>query len=263
MRIQNSKSWVKYSFGDAVLGSFALLLSAFFIRFVLQALIEPYAPFHFFIVACLFIAYLYGYQMALVATLISAFLGSFFFVKPYFTLGPAAVTDVIQFVNFTSVTVISILIIEKLQRTVYARQMVLKIMESRHRISLYRENDRIYFSKKDNEAWAILEEMLTSFDDIVLLQFDGASVKLEPLFFALAKTGQTLLTADEWQALVHPDDLAMLFANLAQPVVNSGGVFTFNLRFSMQADATSHKVQLESFVFLGKPLKILRLAKDE
>jgi hypothetical protein len=83
------------------------------------------------------------------------------------------------------------------------------------------------------------------------------------LFFALAKTGQTLSTADEWQAMVHPDDLAMLFANLAQPVVNSGGISTFNLRFSMQAAATSHKVQMESFVFLGKPLKILRLAKDE
>jgi len=263
MRIQNSKSWVTYSFGDALLGSSVLLLIAFIVRYVLQTLIEPYAPFHFFIVACLFIAYLYGYRLALVATLISAFLGSFFFVKPYFTLGPASVTDAIQFLNFASVTLISIFIIEKLQRTVYARQMVLKIMKSRHKISLHRENDRIYFSKKESEAWAILEEMLTSFDDIVLLQFDGASVKLEPLFFALTKTTQSVFKGIEWQAQIHPDDLAMLMTNLEQPVVKSGDASLFTCRFSIQADAVPYKVQLDSFVFLGKPLKILRLAKDE
>jgi K+-sensing histidine kinase KdpD len=262
MLIQNSKSWVKYSFGDAVRGTVAMLLGAFIIRYALQPWIEPYAPFHFFIVACLFIAYLYGYQLALTATLVSAFLGSFFFVKPYFTLGPTVVTDVIQFVNFSSVTVISILIIERLQRTVYARQMVLKIMESRHKISLYRENDRIYFSKKSSEAWTILEEMLTSFDDLVLLQYDNASVKLEPLFYELAGAAPTLSARDAWQALLPPDDLAVLLANLAQPVAHSGNALALTLRFTAQADGVSYPVKLESFIFLGKPLKILRLAKD-
>ncbi len=262
MRIQNSKSWVKYSWRSAVLGSAALLFSAFIVRDALQSLIEPYAPFHFFIVACLFIAYLYGYKLALVATWISALTGSFFFVKPYFTLGPAAVTDVIQFVNFASVTLISIFIIEKLQRTIYARQMVLKIMASRHKISLQRENDRLYFSKKSNEAWTILEEMLTSFDDLILLQFGGASVKLEPLFFALAKNGHTSLKQEEWQTFVHPDDLAFLLVQLAKPVVRSNSASVFTLRFIADADATPHRVQLESFTFLGKPLKILRLAND-
>jgi len=121
MRIQNSKLWVKYSFGTAVQGSVAVLLCAFLIRYVLQPVIAPYAPFHFFIVACLFISYWYGYQLALVATFISALVGNFFFVKPYFSFGPAVVTDVIQFINFVSVTVISVLIIEKLQRTAYGR----------------------------------------------------------------------------------------------------------------------------------------------
>jgi K+-sensing histidine kinase KdpD len=112
MRIQNSKSWVRYSFSEAVQGSLLLLFSAFVVRYALQPLIEPYAPFHFFIVACLVIAYRYGYLMAIVSTLISALLGSYFFVKPYFTYGPASVSDVIQFLNFAFVTVIAILIIE-------------------------------------------------------------------------------------------------------------------------------------------------------
>jgi hypothetical protein len=260
MRIQNSKSWVKYSFGDAVLGSVALLLGAFVVRYALQPWLEPYAPFHFFIVACLFIAYLYGYQLALIATLISALVGSFFFVKPYFTLGPAAVSDVIQFINFTSVTAISVLIIEKLQRTIYARQMVLKIMESRHKISLYRENDRIYFSKSNNEAWAVLDEILTDFDDIILLQYGTGGVKLEPLFMALTLSNQPILSSEEWQSLIHPEDMGLLLFKLSQPIAKSGQMDEFALRFTQHENAVTYKVALESFVFLGKPLRILRLA---
>ena len=236
------------------------MICAFVIRYVFQPFLEPYAPFHFFIVACLFIAYLYGYRLALVATLVSATLGSFFFVKPYFTLGPATVSDVIQFLNFTCVTAIAILIIEKLQRTVYARQMVLKIMESRHKISLYRENDRIYFSKSNNEAWAVLDELLTNFDDIILIQYGLGNVKVEPLFLALTSSSDSVLTADEWQSLVHPEDLDQLLSQLMQPVSKSGEVAVFPLRFSTQPDAPANSVELESFVFLGKPLKILRLA---
>ena len=262
MRIQNSKSWVKYSFGDAVLGSCAIFLCAFVVRYALQPLIEPYAPFHFFIVACLFIAYLYGYHMALAATLLSAFVGSFFFVKPYFTFTSTGVTDVIQFINFTSVTLISVLVIEKLQRTVYARQMVLKIMESRYKISLYRENDRIHYSKKNNEAWAILEEILTDFEDIILLQFGGEAIKLEPLFMTLTLCSHPLLMVDEWQTLMHPDDVALLLANLEQPVGISGNVHPMALRFSPDPQASPCGVVLESFTFLGKPLKILRLSND-
>jgi Domain of unknown function (DUF4118) len=263
MRIQNSKSWVKYSFGNAVLGSFTLLLSAFILRYLLQPVIEPYAPFHFFIVACLFIAYLYGYVLALLAVLVSAFLGSFFFVKPYFTLGPASVSDVIQFLNFTSVTVVAILIIEKLQRTIYGREMVLKIMDSRHKISLYRENDRIYFAKSNNEAWAVLDEILTDFDDLILIQYGSGGVKLEPLFMALTLCQQPVLSADEWQALLHPEDLALLLIKLTQPIIKSGEVSEFSIRFIQNSNNVAYNVALESFVFLGKPLRILRLVNRE
>jgi Domain of unknown function (DUF4118) len=260
MRIQNSKSWVTYSFGEATLGCFILLSCAFVSRYALQPLIEPYAPFHFFIVACLLIAYRYGYRMAFVSTLISAFLGSFFFVEPYFTIGPASVSDVIQFLNFACVTVVAIVMIEKLQRNVYARQIVLKIMESRHKISLHRENDRIYFAKSNNEAWAMLDEILTDFDDIILIQYGSGGVKLEPLFMALTLCQQPILSVDEWQAFLAPDDLALLLFKLSQPIVKSGHVDEFATRFLQFGHAVSYKVALESFVFLGKPLRILRLA---
>jgi K+-sensing histidine kinase KdpD len=263
MRIQNSKLWVRFSFQKSVLGASTMLGVAFLIRYALQPYIEPYAPFHFFIVACLFIAYLYGYKLALVATAISSLLGSYFFVKPYFTFGPASVSDVIQFFNFSFVTFISVVLIERLQRTAYARDMMLKIMNSRHKITLYRENDRIYFSKKNSEAWSILEEILTDFDDIVLLQFAQAPVKLEPLFLKLTESSLDCLDDEKWQLLLHPDDLAILMAYLAEPVPVTGRTTNFTLRFMHQATTTAPlPVQLESYSFMGQPLKILRIVKD-
>ena len=253
---------MKFSFDQAVAGSALILLLAFAIRYVLQPLIEPYAPFHFFIVACLFIAYLYGYQFALLATFISAGLGSFFFVKPYFSFGVTTTSDIIQFINFATVTVISVFIIEGLQRTIYARQMVLKIMESRHKIALFRENDRIYFSKKNSEAWSILEELLTEFDDIIFLKFAGGNIKPEPLFLALAESEQTVLPDDAWQELIHPDDLPVLLTYLDEAAQKPGSVRVFDLRFSQKPNADPFRVQLESYEFLGKPLKILRLSTE-
>lgn len=235
---------------------------AFLIRYVLQPYIEPYAPFHFFIVACLLIAYLYGYRLALLATGISAFVGSYFFVKPYFTLGPATVNDAIQFFNFAFVTCVSILMIERLQRTAYASEVLLKVMDSRHKIALYRENDRIYFSKKNSEAWSILEEILTDFDDIIMLKFAQASVKLEPLFLTLANCSGRLETEAQWQSMIHPEDLAGLMPRLAAPVRTVGETKNFTLRFIHSPQKEPCPVQLEFYSFMGQPLKILRLIRD-
>jgi hypothetical protein len=172
------------------------------------------------------------------------------------------VSDVIQFFNFSFVTVVSIALIEHLQRTAYARDMMIKIMNSRHKITLYRENDRIYFSKKNSEAWAILEEILTDFDDILLLQFGQAPVKLEPLFLTLANSPPLVSRETPWQSLVHPEDLAVLLSCLAAPVRVAGETANFTLRFVHQVTDAPCAVQMEAYSFMGQPLKILRIVRN-
>jgi K+-sensing histidine kinase KdpD len=260
MRIKNSKSWVNYSFSHSVLGSAMLLLVAFTARMVLQPYIEPYAPYHFFIVACLLISYFYGYKLALVAVLISSLMGDYFFIQPYADFGTIALSDVIEFLTFSSVAVVATFFIERLQRTVYARNTVLKIMKSRQTIALQRENDRLYFSKKQNQPWAILEELLTDFDQILFLKYGQANVRLEPLFLQLANSPKHVLVADEWLALIHPEDTPTLLAAL-----ETGGLKvapTIKLRFTQDLLETQHTVRVESYAFMNKTLKIVRLAKD-
>lgn len=259
MRIKNSKSWVSYSLARSVLYSLLLLVVAFVARMLLHPYIEPYAPFHFFIVACLLIAYFFGYKLALTGGLISAIVASYFFIRPYFQFGPIANSDLIQFFTFSLVTLIAIYVIEHLQRTAYARNMVVKIMESRHKISLHRENDRLYFAKQQNQSWAILEAILTNFDEVMLLKFGKAHVRLEPLFLELAHSPKHLLGPDEWLTLLNSDDAAQLHAALFDQQVTSPQYLT--LRFSHDPSQSAHDVIVETNRFMNQTLKVVRLRK--
>jgi hypothetical protein len=163
--------------------------------------------------------------------------------------------------TFSSVAMLAIFFVEQLQRTIYARDTVVKIMESRQKIALQRENDRLYFSKKQSQSWAILEEILTDFDEILFLQYGQGNIRLEPLFLELAKSPKHVLVDDEWLTLVYPEDASPLLAAL-----ETGGQKTaqkIRLRFSQDPLKTQHTVLVESYAFMNKTLKIVRLSKAQ
>jgi K+-sensing histidine kinase KdpD len=259
MLIRNSKSWVNHSLKRSAVLSLLVLSVAFATRMLLHPYIEPYAPYHGFIVACLCIAYFFGYKLALCGVMISAMVGSYFFVRPYYQFGPLSATDLTQFITFSSVTLVAIFAIERLQRTAYSRTMVVKIMESRHKISLMRENDRLYFAKQQNQSWAILESILTNFEEVMLLKFGSANLRVEPLFLELAHSPKHLLTSDEWLTLLHPDDAAQLQAALHADLATKPQ--HLSLRFSHDPQQTAHAVTVETNRFMNQSLKVVRLRK--
>lgn len=124
--------------------SFLILLAAFIVRYDVHEWIEPYAPFHFFMVACLIIAFRYGYKSALICLMISVFVGNYFFVQPYETFGPATISDFIQTFNFLAVTAVAIGMVEKLQRTIYAQKLLIQVMRDRQRSMLFRQNEQLH-----------------------------------------------------------------------------------------------------------------------
>lgn len=141
MKIKNSRRWVKHSPWVIVRDSTGILLFAFLLRYAIHDFIEPYAPFHFFILASLLISIRYGYKAALSALVISSILASYFFVKPYKTIGMPTLQDMIQICNFWLVTLVAISVIEKLQRTIYSQKLIIKIMNDRQRSLLFRKNE--------------------------------------------------------------------------------------------------------------------------
>lgn len=144
MFFKNSRLWVDHTPLVAARDSTLILLTAFIVRYAIHDLVEPYAVFHFFIVACVMVAIRYGYRSAFTCLIASYFLGNYFFIKPYGTFGEVTTTDLIQAFNFFFVTAIAISVIEKLQRTIHSQKLLIKVMQDQQRSMLFRQNDLIH-----------------------------------------------------------------------------------------------------------------------
>ena len=261
MEIKNSKNWVRFSQQQAFLGTCSITLSAFAIRYLLHPYVEPFAVFHFFIVGSLLVQYFYGYKFSCLAILASVALGTYFFVEPYGAFDFVSQKDLIVTLNFILVTGVAAAFMESLRRLVYSRELMLRVMESRHKISLHRENDRIYYAKKTNEAWAILEEFLTDFDKIILIKFGDSDYKLEPLLYKLAKGFQIENSIENWPQAFVPEDIQALNAYLDGDSSQSKEQVSFNLGFCQAPNRFErHAVCVERFNFMGKSLSVLKLA---
>jgi K+-sensing histidine kinase KdpD len=226
------------------------------VRYLLQPLIAPYGVFQLFIVACLAVQYLFGYRFALAAVVASTLVGEYFFVEPYGSFEDLGKKDLIISVNFLLVTGVAVFFMEKLRRSSYSRQLLLKVMESRHRVSLLRENDRLHQAKKSNEAWAILEELITDYDDTLFYRYGTEDYKIGPLFYRLATRFKLGDDPASWEVAVHPDDTAAVKANLADEKLN----LPFELRL-LRSDASELKVNavVDHFRFMGKHLSLLKV----
>jgi len=149
MFFKNSRLWVQHTPLVAIRDSILILLVTFIFRYSIHDWIEPYAVFHFFMVACVIIAIRYGYKLALLCLVISHFLGSYFFVKPYGSLGEVTTSDLIQAFNFFFVTVVAIGAIEKLQRIIYFQKLLIRVMQDRQRSMLFQQNILVHKLRKN------------------------------------------------------------------------------------------------------------------
>jgi hypothetical protein len=239
-----------------------IIFVAFAVRFVLNPAIAPYGVFHFFIVACLAVQYLYGYKFAAFSVALSIFLGEFYFIEPYGSFGPVLAKDYILSVNFALVTLTAVAFMEPLRRSLYARDLLLKVLNSRHKVSLYRENDRIFYAQQSNQAWSILQELLENFDDILLLKFGDSEYKIEPLFFKITANHDLLPSPQNWHASVFAEDLPLLQQAFERRPQKSMDPAAFDLRLiDANGGLQPCRVRVDHFNFMGKTLSILRMVQ--
>lgn len=196
-------------------------MAAFGVRYMLHADVEPYMPFQLFVVASLLTEYLLGLGPAMLSAALGLLLGLYFFIEPYRIMDGISRSDFIVTVNYAFVTLFAIGLIEYLQRTLYSNQLLLKVSQSRHKISLHRENDRLYLAKKTSTAVRSLERLFSEFDRVLLfMPADGALYPQPVLFRLCGRIGDA--TGSDALALFHPDDRASLKSELAQLVKGDG-----------------------------------------
>lgn len=260
MKIKNAVRWQGYSLPQAWAGTCAVVLLAFGIRYQLHAIVAPYMVFHFFTIACLMVQYLFGIRFSLVAMAASALLGEYFFVEPYGTFDSLARKDFLITLNFMLVTGVAVAFMERLRRATYAQSLLLKVMESRHRVSLHRENDRLFYAKRSHQTWAILEELIADYDRTLFYRYGGDGYRIGPLFYRLATRFRLGDDPAGWEVGVHAGDVEAVKRHMVSHGMNEG----FELRL-LQADGGERRVPvvMDHFKFMGKQLALLKLAEEE
>lgn len=260
MKIKNAFLWQEYTAAQAWLASGAIVLIAFVLRFMLQPIVAPYGVFHMFTVACLMVQYLFGHKFSVPAIAVATLLGEYFFVEPYGTWDGIQRKDLVIAIQFVMVSGMAVYFMEKLSREAYAKALMLKVMASRHKTSLLRENDRIYYAKKSSDIWAILEELVLDYDITLFFVYGASDFKLRPLFYRLATRVKLSDPSDQWTQGIHPEDLPRFQAFICDE--NKDKAFEVRL---LREDGSAHPVSVvvDHFRFMGKQLSVVRLADGD
>lgn len=215
MDIQNTRNWVRFGLSQQLAGTLAITLLAFLIRLSLQPVLQPYGVFHFFIVASLLVQYLFGYRMALIAVVLSLALGEVFFVAPFGEFTHLEDKDLILSLNFVLVILPAIFLVEKLQRSLYGRELLAQVNATRMLVALRRENDRIYFGKKADFSSDLIQSMLGRFEQLLFVKTPAHAVMRGPAFFQIIANGSS--GNGEWPDCIDPQDWQDICQPLAEP----------------------------------------------
>lgn len=210
MNLKNSKKWCSVPRPLAYGASLLITLAAFAFRYLVHDYVQPYIPFQPFFLACLLIEYFFGLGPAILSAVLALILGMHYFIEPYGVINGISVSDIIVSLNFILTTLLTIAIIEYLRRTLYSNQLWLKIANSRHRTSLLRENDRLYFAKKASAAASAVERLVKDLSAVLVIQSDQGASYPQPLCYRLCERIRVDANGSGWLELFHPDDIAQL-----------------------------------------------------
>jgi hypothetical protein len=255
MNIRNAKNWSTVPRPTAYLAALGITMTAFSLRHLLEPYVAPYAPFQLFVIATLASEYLLGLGPALMSALLGMLLATHFFVAPFGVMDGVSKSDVIITVNYVVGTLFAIILIEYLRRALYENQLLLKVSRSRHKISLHRENDRLYLAKRRAASALTLRQLFAHFDEVLLLQLSGSGLFPQALFGRLCgeDAGADAL------ACVAPDDRLRLLEALAAAEAG-GAARELRLRLG-RADAPSREitVSVEAVPLDGMRAAVVRL----
>lgn len=256
--MKNARSWSTLSrpvgWGAAII----VTAVAFEVRYLLHPWVEPYGAFQAFLFACIVSEYYFGLGPALLSLTMGAILGTYYFVRPYQTFASMITrSDVIVVGNFVLISLFVIGLIEALRRTLYAKQLLLKVSESRHRISLYRENDRLFLSRKSANTATEVEQLLSRFDRTLLLRLNDGRFYPQALLYRLAPSLAAAGPMSYWLEAFHPEDRLSLDSAFEKVRSDATSRSVISARIGDAADAST--LVLQRFEFDGVRATILRL----
>ncbi|MEK6348504.1 MAG: DUF4118 domain-containing protein [Burkholderia sp.] len=212
MKVRNASLWAPAGMRRWAAAAGALML-AIAVRLALHPLLGPIMPGTAFAIAAVLVQYYLGLAPALTVMLLGLAIADFLFVPPYGSIDAfTTVTrgDIVLLVSYPLVTLLVIVLVERLRRAQYRAQLVTAVAQSRYEMLLRQDNERALARRAVDETHRLLRYLAQHQQKLILIK------ALERDAVQRAQVGQSVdaplpfdgeVAPGPLHAELHPDDI--------------------------------------------------------
>lgn len=187
------------------------LVLALAVRLALHPLLGPVMPGTAFAIAAVLVEYYLGLAPALSVMLLGLAIADFLFVPPYGSLDDFLVIergDVVLVISYPLVTLLVLVLVERLRRAQYRAGLVTSVAQSRYEMLLRQDNERALARRAVDETHRLLRYLAQHQQELILIK------ALERNAMQRAQVGQSVdaplpfdgeVAPGPLHAEVHPD----------------------------------------------------------
>lgn len=169
MDVRNARRWAPPGPRRWVVSFLALGIAAG-LRALLHPLIGPIMPGSAFLIAAALVQYFYGLAPALTVMLLGLGIADYFFVPPYGELTVLDRSDVALLVSYPIITLLNIVLIERLRRAQYRAELIASVAQSRYEMMLRHDNERALVRRATDETHRMLHHVAQHNRSLILIR---------------------------------------------------------------------------------------------
>ncbi|MCY0389238.1 DUF4118 domain-containing protein [Robbsia sp. Bb-Pol-6] len=169
MKVQNARRWAPTGPRAWLFAALSLLLASA-VRGSLHPVLGPASPGFAFCIAAALIEYFFGLAPALTVMTVGLVIADYLFVPPYGDLTYFDRSDVTLLVTYPLITIVVIVLIERLRRAQYRSELVASVAQCRYEILLRSDNERLLARRHADETHRLLRELTHRRDQLVFIR---------------------------------------------------------------------------------------------
>ena len=169
MKVRNARHWAPRGPRRWYLAAGALALASV-IRLALHPLLGPLMPATTFCIAASLVEYFLGLGPAVTVMVLGLAIADYMFVPPYGYITYVDTRDVILLVSYPLLTVIVIMLIERLRREQFRAQLIASVAQSRYEMLLRHDNERALARRAFDETHRLLRHLAQHHDGFILIK---------------------------------------------------------------------------------------------
>ncbi|MGI4861109.1 MAG: DUF4118 domain-containing protein [Janthinobacterium lividum] len=169
MKVQNARRWAPVGLRAWLFAALSLVLASA-VRGSLHPLLGPASPGFAFCIAAALIEYFFGLAPALLVMTGGLIIADELFVPPYGDLTYFDRSDLTLLVTYPVITLVVIVLIERLRRAQYHSELVASVAQCRYEILLRADNERLLARRHADETHRLLRELTHRRDQLVFIR---------------------------------------------------------------------------------------------